>query len=450
MPVTHAQQDQQPDQQPDQKSDPEPDAGTIGMEPAISPVVAIAGDAVTITGLTIEDRTLASLLARSTEGDWPEIVSRAVAIGSAGLATMGVGLDIGEIDARVRATLSRATDAGLAAVATMIDEAGNALRSTLDPDVKGSMAARINAELEEVRAEFLAGVDPDRAGSHTAKLLGRLDDLLGPEGLLVRRLESALDPTGDNTGLARTFGILESRIAEIRDLVVETRGRKSEAEAGTKKGLEFEDDLEQRLRETAAQMGALVERTSNRTGDLTANSKVGDFLLELADGTRVVLEAKNSRRIGLLGNDGMLAELDRAIANRGADYAICISANDAFPTEVGSFGVYGNRILLVDDESGTLLRVGLRWVSAVASLRSGTVGAIDPAEISERLERIQQLAQRFSTNRRTLSDIASNVNRVRESLDEMRSDLVELVDDIDRRIRSDDTAPVVEIHRHAV
>lgn len=413
---------------------------------ALHASVSVDCDLVEIRSLTIEDRTLASLLARTAEADWIDLVARSLRIGATGLATMGVGLDIGEIDSRVRASVESANNAGMEAVGAMVERADSAMRAALDPESNDSVVSRVHSAFGQVRDEFLAGVDPDRRGSHTARLLGRLDEMLGPEGLLINRLEAALDPHGENTGIAKTFALVETRLTEIRDLVSEGRGRRDEAQAGTRKGLEFEDELEERLRAIAEPIGALVERTSNQCGDLNANAKVGDFLIELADGTRVVVEAKNSQRIGLLGNDGMLAELDRAAANRTADFALCVSANEAFPAEVGSFGVYGNRILLVDDDTGTLLRVALRWVTVVASMRSGS-GDIDPVEISDGLERIRHLAQRFSTNRRTLSDIASNVSRVRDSLDDMRSDLLDLVDEMDRRLRSGRTAPVLDLHR---
>ena len=81
--------------------------------------------------------------------------------------------------------------------------------------------------------------------------------------------------------------------------------------------------------------GCEVERTSTDGGSLGREALVGDLVVVLADGGRVVIEAKHTARITLTGPDGILAELDRAMTNRDAEVAICVSAQDAFPGEVG-------------------------------------------------------------------------------------------------------------------
>ena len=54
-----------------------------------------------------------------------------------------------------------------------------------------------------------------------------------------------------------------------------------------------------------------------------------------------------------------IVTFDQAMHNRNADWAICISHDEAFPAEVGSFNVYGNRILVVDPGDGTLTGVAI-------------------------------------------------------------------------------------------
>ena len=88
-----------------------------------------------------------------------------------------------------------------------------------------------------------------------------------------------------------------------------------------------------------------VDKGSGRTltGGLDARAKVGDAVVTLADGTRIAVEAKNATRITLTGKEGILEELDRAMVNREASWGICISKQDAYPGEVGAFGLYGKR-----------------------------------------------------------------------------------------------------------
>ncbi|NIR39222.1 MAG: hypothetical protein GWN79_17900, partial [Actinobacteria bacterium] len=53
-----------------------------------------------------------------------------------------------------------------------------------------------------------------------------------------------------------------------------------------------------------------------------------------------------------------------------------------------------------------------------------------------RIQRIRTLAERFKTGQRALTDVGKSVDVVRQSLSEMRSDLLELVEDIARELRA--------------
>jgi hypothetical protein len=313
----------------------------------------------------------------------------------------------------------------------------------LDPELRSSLTARTVAELEELHRATLARLDPDRTDSHTGKLVGAITDLLGPTGLLAQRLEEAFDSAEADHGLGRLLDTFEKRFQEMRDLVVGGQQRHQEAERGTAKGFEFEDELEAVLRhEARAMSGCVVERTGYVGGTLGSQAKVGDFAVVLPDGTRVAVEAKNTTRIGLAGTTGILSELDQAMDNRNATWAVCVSRGDAFPAEVGSFGIYGNRILVVDSGDGTLTRVALRWIAAANRAAAGATGAVDAGAALEKLDRIRGLAQHFSRSKKVLTSAQSGLDSVREELDSLRSDLLDLVDDLARALH-----PPVEVDR---
>jgi hypothetical protein len=155
----------------------------------------------------------------------------------------------------------------------------------------------------------------------------------------------------------------------------------------------------------------------------------------LGTGTNVVIEAKNTSRITLSGPTGILAELDQAMDNRNADWAICVSRNDAYPAEVGSFNVYGNRVLVVDPGDGTLTGVALRWIAAAAGAQAAGVDQVDAPKILERLERIRDLSRHFSRSKKALTTAQSGLDTIREDLDSMRSSLTELANDIERELQ---------------
>jgi hypothetical protein len=149
----------------------------------------------------------------------------------------------------------------------------------------------------------------------------------------------------------------------------------------------------------------------------------------------MVVEAKNQASVGLAGEKGILGELDRAMQNRDAGFAVCVSARDAFPSEVGGFGIYGDRLLVVDDGDGTMVRAAVRWAQAVLAARAeGREIDVDTTYLSDRLERVRTLAERFKTAQRTLTDVGKSVDGVRELLRDLRAELLDLVDDVRREI----------------
>ncbi|MGF1664785.1 MAG: hypothetical protein ACFCVC_00775 [Acidimicrobiia bacterium] len=416
------------------------------MDTALSETVTITGDRVVIEHVAIADSVLADLLRRCPVDEQGRLLERVLSVGARGLATMGIGIDIAEVDNRVHRTVERVTEEAALRAQAMLDEAGRVMASSLDPDQRSSLIARAVADFGSWRDSFLSQVDPDAAHSHTGRLLVHLNGLLGPGGTFEQRLATALDPTTDGSGLAKVSDLIERRFSELREMVAEDRGRRQEADRGTAKGFDYEDVIEERLRHIARPLGALVERTSTLGGSLAGDAIVGDFVVEMAEGGRIVVEAKNTRSLSLTGRDGILAQLDRAIDNRDARMAVCVSATDAFPAEVGVFGVYGNRILVVDDGDGTMLGVALRW--ARLSLAGARINHpdVDLGAIDERLDRIRMLAQRFSTSRRALTDIAGSVEKVRDGLDEMRRELLEFVDDATSEVRRSRTpVEVVEL-----
>ncbi len=200
--------------------------------------------------------------------------------------------------------------------------------------------------------------------------------------------------------------------------------------------------------------GASLSEPDSVKGDLGAETLVGDFVIVLASGRRLVIEAKNTARINLTGKDGILEELDRAMANRSADFAICVSARDAFPKEVGPLGVYGERILIVDEGDGTMLAVAVRLAEMILDKSSNRKTAdIDRGFVQDRMQRLRQLAQLFTNNRRSLTDIKTSIENVHGSLEQIRAELLFLVDEIsheiDRSAEVPSSAAVVHLRSEA-
>jgi hypothetical protein len=408
--------------------------------PATEPRVEITGDRVTITGLTVVDPALAGLVRSQPAEDHADLLSRILRVGAQGLVTMGIGLDVASVDAQVRQAIGATLADSEERLSTIIAAGERAFAERFDPDRRTSLLARALEEFTEWRDTLLDRLDPRGGDSHTTEFLRRIADLVGPDGVLERRLQAALDPSVDGSLLAGLAQSIDTRFDELHTLIVHARGRErgraEEAARGTAQGHDFEDTVEAILRSEAEGVGGcLVERVSLLPGELGPTSTVGDFTIDLPTGHRIAVEAKNQASLTLSGKDGILEELDRAMANRRADFGICVSAREAYPAEVGSFGVYGDRVLVVDDGDGALFRVAMRWAIAVLSARGATGdGDVDMALLGERVDRIRILAERFKTGQRSLTAAGKQIEGVRDLLREMRTELLDLVDDIGREI----------------
>lgn len=406
--------------------------------------VSVAGTMVRLS-LTVDDSTLAELVRRSD--DPTALVERVLAVGARGVASMGTTLDLSAVEARLRRTAEEASAASEERITMMLSEARTQITRLLDPTAKDSFTSTTIEEFETWRDGLFERFDPERQSSHTARTIAAVAGLLGPGGALEQRLAEAMDPTRADSGLGRMADLLDRRITEIRELVAEERGRVDEAERGTSKGFAYEDQVEEALRTCARQMGATVERTSTVSGDL--DRSVGDYVVEFDDQTRVVIEAKNKKTLSLTGSAGILEELDLAMANRGASVAICVSKHaEAFPREVGPINVYGRRVLVADPGDGTMVWVALRWARQLADQSSPITIEFDSEAVRDGLQRLNQLAERFRSNRTHLTQIKNSVAAVHESLGDMRRDLLDLADDLAAEIfRSDTGASVVDLSK---
>ncbi len=306
----------------------------------MEPNVTIDGSTVRICQLESVDPALAELLRSQSAERWPNLIERALAVGARGLMTMGLGVDLAEVDERVKQSVLLVTSEAERHVASTLDAAQKAMAEQLDPDHRSSVVAKAIDEFTTWRDDFMRTMDPGVVDSHTARLVGSLTELLGPDGALEARLQSLLDPDADGNALSALAGSMDARFTELRDLIMQRQGAVAESERGTQKGFDFEDAVEVALRAiVTGARGAFVERTSLERGSL--EGKVGDFVVTLGSGDRVVIEAKNTTSIiSLGGKGGILAELDRGAANRQAGFSICVSAHPVFPQEVGTFGVF--------------------------------------------------------------------------------------------------------------
>lgn len=78
--------------------------------------------------------------------------------------------------------------------------------------------------------------------------------------------------------------------------------------------------------------------------------------------------------------------------------------------------------------------VAVRWAISAMAAERRTRGEIDHGLFEDRLQRIRQLAQLMSGSRRSLTDITTSVESVRGTLEQLRTELLAVVADLDREV----------------
>ncbi|MFQ5517204.1 MAG: hypothetical protein ACE5E8_06485 [Acidimicrobiia bacterium] len=402
--------------------------------------VEILDGTVMINGLQVTEEAVVGLVAAEPDEDRPELVRRLLALGAQGAVTMGVGFDVDRVRETLTETAGRATGDVGRALAAGAEDALTALQRCLDPNLTDSLTAVAIGHVAAELRGIVSQLDLEDRNGAAARLVEQLEEMGAPDGTLARSLQAMLDPAAADSPLRRIVEEIRHEMKELRDMFSRDEGRSEEAARGTAKGFEFEDRVEAAVRDAAAHLGgAVVERTSHTAG--THGELVGDITIETEAG-RVVVEAKDKQSLSLTGRGGVLTELDRAMSNRNATFAVCVSAGPAFPIEVGTFGIYGNRILVVDDGEGTLLEAAIRWAVATMGSKQLDLSHVDREALAEDLQRIEQLARRISSAKRALTGIAGSATALGSEMEELRVELLEQVHDAARRLRPNDPPAV--------
>ncbi len=369
--------------------------------PLRPPHVRTIGDRVVVDGLVVEDRCAVRLVQeREANGDDAAQVVR----------------DAVEIGARVLDREQAAANAEF--VKTEFEKASK------DVQVEFADKARTIAEFFESQFEAVFGEDDGQLAKELERRFGDgssasvqnrvreavAETLSKSREDLVRQFSAADDrnPLADfktaavrsiNEAASRSdatqrallgkLGELQKELQALRDEKDKLEEVGAERERGTAKGRTFEEAVFDTLDRIALSQGDVAEAV----GDLReATGKVGDIVVAL-DGCngpargRVVVEAKDRK----LSKPGALAELDKAMAERSADFAVLVvPTEDEVPAKLEPLREYNGDKLVValDPESGTLaLELGYRLARARVLMKRSDGEGIDAGALRSTVER---------------------------------------------------------------
>jgi hypothetical protein len=296
--------------------------------------VRTIGDRLVVDGLVVEDECAVRLVReREQNGDDPaRVVRDAVEIGARVLDREQAGAnaefvktefekaskDVQQEFAEKARTIAEFFEEQFSAV---FGEDDGQLAKELERRFGDGSAVSVQNRVREAVAETLTKSREDLVRQFSAA--DERNPLADFKSAAVREIQQAASRS-DNTQR-----VLLEKLAELQKELQGLRGEKekieeveAERERGTAKGRTFEESVFEAVDAIAAAQGDDAEAV----GDVTeATGKVGDIVVSLdacngpARG-RIVIEAKDRR----LSRPGALAELDKAMAERSADFAVLV------------------------------------------------------------------------------------------------------------------------------
>lgn len=337
------------------------------------------GQTIRIGTLSVLDGNAHALLASQKEDLRPELVRRALKLGFFAISRMAMGGDVDYVE----------------------------------------------KEFNRLLIELDLRLNPDDTSSHLGRLRKLIEQYFEEGGTL----EKLFNPQNEQSPLGIVQKEIKDEIQKLRDLIIGEEAKKEVWERTAIKGRDFEDACEELLGAVVIEwLGDELMRTTDEVGRIEG-SRVGDFTITLSDSQdRIVIEVKDRQRISL---PAILDELDEAMENRGAKYAIFVSKYvEALPKKVGWFNEYRNNKLIcaLGSRQGDTFFPRLLWVVCQwAKLRvlevRGRLEGFDSAIVSGHLENsihhldeLQNVYVKCDTATDAIEDVRRTVHRTERDI----------------------------------
>lgn len=279
--------------------------------------------------------------------------------------------------------------------------------------------------LEEVfgdRGKLVRDIlDMDNKNSPIGRLRERMESyFVGKES----EIYSMLDPNRENSPICRLRTDIMDELDRIKTTIEGQIVKKEVMEKSTQKGFTFEDMLEDYLLFVTKPFHDTVERVGTEKGKL-GNLK-GDLLVTVCDPTvrgrppRIVVEAKAGENVRLT-RKGLLGELDEALKNREADFAIAVTKS-LISDSVGSYReIPPDKIVCTFADDGLPLEVAYKVARArvLLSLYEELEKEIDVARIKGIIGKIRDDLKTASGIKAKLTGIGRASEDIKEDIDSL-------------------------------
>jgi hypothetical protein len=232
---------------------------------------------------------------------------------------------------------------------------------------------------------------------------------------------------------------LEKQLHALRAEKEKLEAVEAEREKGTAKGRTFEQQVAEAVDALAIAQGDDAEAVGDLTG---AGGKTGDIVVSI-DGCsgpargRIVFEAKDSR----LSKPRALAELDRALDQRSADFAVLVvPTEEEIPAKLQPLREYnGDKLMVALDPEGTAdlaLEIGYRLARARVLMKRGEVEGIDAGAVRDSVERALQAMDEARKVKGQLTGAKSSIDKAYELVEAMAARVRTQLEEIDALARA--------------
>ncbi|HSI81648.1 MAG TPA: hypothetical protein VK919_13455 [Solirubrobacterales bacterium] len=405
--------------------------------------VRAIGDRLVIERLTVADASAARVVREQAEdGRAPaETVARAIEIGTRVIDSEGTAANVdyvrrelesglGELDRRLAGTLEEGAE-------TLAERIARVFGAERNDSVQAQIKEIVSSESRQHREALMQALTAEDGSNPLVAVQARLGKaMLESE----ERHRSEVERLRDSH--AKEARAMHGQIGELRKEVARLleRGEADERvaaaeEAGTRKGLSFEERVHEAIARIASARGDAASHTGGEHAE--GGGKKGDTVVELcaADGPpagRIVFEAKDKR----LSKNAAWAELNDGMAARAASFAVLVVAGEErVPAGRDQLTEYeGNKLIVAvdrDEPGGLALEVAYRLAAARVSMARDRNLTVDAGAVRDAAEEAISMLRQAQAIRSTLTSIKTSSDRARGGLDAMVDALQAKLEQID-------------------
>jgi hypothetical protein len=377
--------------------------------PLRKPNVRTIGDQLVVDGLTVTDETAVRVVrereeagedAARTVGDAIEIGARVLDREQAAANAEFVKTEFEKVSKEVEAAFGERARVVAEDLGEKVDEVFDPERGTLaralEEHFSDGSSKAVQNRVKEIFTEIAAKSREDLVKAFSAE--GGHNPLADFKNSTLSRLDAA-EKRQHKVQLAtlEKMGELERQLEALRAEREKLEEVEAERERGTAKGRTYEEQVAEALDALAVAQGDCAQAVGDLKG---ATGRTGDVVVGIgaAEGSergRLVFEAKDAR----LSGPKAIAELDAALRERDADYAVLVvPGDDEVPAKMHPLREYNGDKLIVtyDPEAGSrlALEVGYRLARARVLMERSEAGEVDAGAVAESVERaVQALAE---------------------------------------------------------